>query len=254
MSLVRDRCICLRKVEYSETSQILSLFGHAHGIVRVIAKGAHRKTKAGASKFSGGIDLLDVGNALFTDRPDSDMATLTEWELSEGHLQLRKSLRGLYLGFYAAELVSLLIEEKDPHPDLFHHLERTLIELGGPRTEQMFVAFQIDLLRETGYLPELGLCAQCGQTVEQTGTVSFVPSCGGVVCRDCERAFAQRTPIHARVLGVLRYVMKVNNHDSRRLPALTRHQSDPINRVVADHVEHVLGQRLRSRHFVENLI
>ena len=27
MALVHDRCICLRKVEFSETSQILTLFG-----------------------------------------------------------------------------------------------------------------------------------------------------------------------------------------------------------------------------------
>ena len=45
MALVSDRCICLRKTEYSETSQILTLFGYIHGITRVIAKGAHRRTK-----------------------------------------------------------------------------------------------------------------------------------------------------------------------------------------------------------------
>ena len=61
MPLVNDRCICLRKIEYSETSQILALFSRGHGLVRVIAKGAHRRTKAGASKFDGGVDLLDVG-------------------------------------------------------------------------------------------------------------------------------------------------------------------------------------------------
>src|SRR5512146_3135762 len=101
MSLVQDRCICLRKVEYSETSQILTLFGRAHGLVRVIAKGAHRTTKAGASKFGGGVDLLDVAHAVFTDRPERDLSMLTEWKLREGHLELRTSLRGLYLGFYA---------------------------------------------------------------------------------------------------------------------------------------------------------
>src|SRR3712207_7995583 len=53
MPLVRDRCICLRRTEYSETSQILTLFAREHGIVRAIAKGAHRRTKAGASKFDG---------------------------------------------------------------------------------------------------------------------------------------------------------------------------------------------------------
>jgi hypothetical protein len=43
----------------------------------------------------------------------------------------------------------------------------------------------------------------------------------------------------------------VNGQESRRLPGLTRHQTDPINRVLADHVEHTLGRRLRTRKFVE---
>src|SRR5437762_6823809 len=114
--IVSDSCICLRTTEYSETSQILSLFSRNHGLLRVIAKGAHRTTKAGASKFGGGIDLLDLAHALFTDRTDRDLATLTEWSLKDGHLALRQNLRAVYLAQYAAELVSLLIEEHDPHP------------------------------------------------------------------------------------------------------------------------------------------
>src|SRR6476646_11253288 len=108
MPLVNDRCICLRKLQYSETSQILTLFARDHGITRVIAKGAHRRTKAGASKFDGGVDLLDVGDAVFTGDPGRDLGTLTEWSLRDGHRALRSSLRGLYLGIYAAELVGTL--------------------------------------------------------------------------------------------------------------------------------------------------
>src|SRR6201986_453393 len=100
MALVADRCICLRKFEYSETSQILWLFSRAHGIVRVIAKGAHRTTKAGASKFGGGIDLLDLADAVFIHDAQRELATLTAWGLREGHLGLRRSLRGIYLGLY----------------------------------------------------------------------------------------------------------------------------------------------------------
>src|SRR3982751_5647312 len=109
MSLARDKCICLRKVEYSETSQILLLFSREHGLLRAIAKGAHRRTKAGASKFDGGLDLLDLGDAVFSLRLEKDLATLTEWSLRDGHLELRSNLRALYLGQYAAELCSLLI-------------------------------------------------------------------------------------------------------------------------------------------------
>src|SRR5438034_419460 len=82
-ALARDRCVCLRKVEYSETSQILLLFGREHGLLRVIAKGAHRKTKVGASKFGGGLDLLDVGDAVFTFDPAKELNILTEWDLRE---------------------------------------------------------------------------------------------------------------------------------------------------------------------------
>src|SRR3954469_6534340 len=161
MALSSDRCICLRKVEYSETSQILSLFGRAHGVMRVIAKGAHRTTKAGASKFGGGIDLLDVGDAVFTLDLEKQLGTLTEWRLTEGHLELRRNLRAIYLGQYAAELVGFLIEEHDAHPELYDRLEQTIAELGTPRLEEAFLAFELDLLRETGYLAELGACVQC---------------------------------------------------------------------------------------------
>ena len=69
MPLVSDRCICLRKTEFSETSQILTLFSRTFGVVRLMAKGAHRRTKAGSSKFDGGIDFLDLGQAVFSHDP-----------------------------------------------------------------------------------------------------------------------------------------------------------------------------------------
>ena len=162
MALARDRCICLRKIDYSETSQILALFAREHGLLRVIAKGAHRRTKAGASKFDGGLDLLDLGDAVFTFDPGRELNLLTEWHLLEGHLDLRRSLRGVYLAQYAGELTSMLFEEHDAHPALFDRLVQTLPELATPRAEETFLAFELDLLRESGYLPELSGCAECG--------------------------------------------------------------------------------------------
>src|SRR5437870_1480523 len=148
MALQSDACICLRKVEYSETSQILTLLSRTHGIFRAIAKGAHRKTRAGASRFGGGVDLLDLGQGVFTHDPARELATLTEWQLTEGHLALRGNLRALYLGQYAAELVFSMLEEHDPHPEIFDRLQHALEELATERIEEAFLAFELDLLRE----------------------------------------------------------------------------------------------------------
>ena len=48
-------------------------FAREHGVIRLIAKGAHRRTKAGASKFDGGIDLLDLGDAVFSHAPEREL-------------------------------------------------------------------------------------------------------------------------------------------------------------------------------------
>lgn len=252
MALVRDRCICLRRTEYSETSQILTLFSREHGIVRAIAKGAHRRTKAGASKFDGGIDLLDNGDAVFTHDPGRDLATLTEWTLREGHLGLRNTLRGMYLALYAGELVGRLVEEHDPHPHLFDRLEATVGELTTPRLEQAFLAFQLDLLRETGYLAELARCAACGNAIADTGPVYFSPARGGVVCRNCEGVTPDRMQVDVRLVRLLQSILRLprTNGSAQRLPQLTRHQTDPVNKLFADQIQHTLGRKLQLVDYV----
>lgn len=252
MPLVRDRCICLNKTEYSESSQILTLFGREQGITRVIAKGAHRRTKAGASRFDGGVDLLDIGQAVFSADPARELVPLTEWKLQEGQLDLRRSLRGILLGLYAAELVGRLIEAHDPHPHLFDRLEGTLGDLATPRREEAFLAFELDLLRESGYAIELFACVECGVAVAEGNPICFSASRGGVVCRACETLLPDRTQINARLLGLLQALLRLPraNGVPQRLPQLTRPQTDPINRVLADQIEHTLGRRLRLLKYV----
>jgi DNA repair protein RecO (recombination protein O) len=254
MPLVHDRCICLRKVEYSETSQILALLSRDHGLLRVIAKGAHRTTKHGASKFGGGIDLLDVGDAVFTHSPDKELATLCEWTLRDGHLDLRRNLRAMYLGLYAAELVATLIEEHDAHAELFGRLEQALAELQTPRVEEAFVTFELDLLRETGYLPQLESCDACGVRIGENSRAFFSPASGGVVCRNCEGATPDRIEVDPRVLRIAQGLLQPPHPSpgapGQRLPRLSRHQSDPLNRILAGHIEHTLSKRLRLTAYV----
>lgn len=258
-----DRAICLRKLDYSETSQILAIFTRGHGLLRVIAKGAKRSTKAGDSRFSGGLDLLEVGEAVFLHWPEKEMSQLTEWTLEEGHLGLRESLRAMYLGQYAAELVGTLFEEHDAHPAVFDDLEglvRVLAGGGGGSggkmgVEEAGLAFQLRVLESAGILPELGMCTGCGR-VGSGGY--FSPGRGGVVCGECERVYPDRVVLHeslarlgVRVLGLGREVGGGRVEFGRmRLPKLTRLQTDPLNRVLLAHVAQVTGRFPRMGEFV----
>jgi len=252
MPLARDLSICLRRLDYSETSQILLLFGREHGLLRVIAKGAHRRTKAGASKFDGGLDLLDLGEAVFIHDTNKELSILTEWSLREGHLDLRKNLRPLYLGQLAAEMVGNLIEEHDPHPEVFDPMLICLTELSTARVEESFLAFALDLLRDTGYLPELDVCVGCSRKISTEPTAFFSPARGGVVCRQCEGQIPDRLNIDIRLVRLLQTLLKLpqSNGNRSRLPRLTRHQTDPINQMLLDHVEYAVGKKLRLRGYV----
>jgi DNA repair protein RecO (recombination protein O) len=240
MPLVSDDAICLRKTEYSETSQILTLLTRSQGIVRLIAKGAHRRTKAGASRFDGGIDLLDEGQCIFTGDTSRELAILTDWKLREGHLELRRKLRGIYLAMYSAELVSMTLEEHDPHPEVFDSLQRTLTQLAGPPIEEAFLAFELELLRQTGFVPEFAQCANCHNPIGDREDVWFAASRSGIVCRNCHNSFLQRMTLDVRLLRLVR-AMQVA--DPTRLPRLTRHQTDPLNYLLAEHIEHTLGKQ-----------
>jgi DNA repair protein RecO (recombination protein O) len=253
VALASDQCLCLGKTEYSETSQVLTLFSRNHGIVRVLARGAHRRTKAGAGRFDGGIDLLDLGAGVFTEDPKADLATLTEWKLLNGHLELRRSLRALRLGLYAAELVSLVIEARDPHPDLFDRLMRTLPELATERREEALLAWELDLLKQSGYLPELFACVSCRANPPEGRQFYFSAGAGGLICQKCQSRFPDRRKIDAPLLRLAQSILGLPraNGVAQRLPRLTRLQSDPLNRLLIEHITYTLGRRLRTTSYVQ---
>ena len=55
--LVKDSGICIKAVDYSETSQIVTLFTYHNGKVQAIAKGSKRKK----SSFEGQIEIFTKG-------------------------------------------------------------------------------------------------------------------------------------------------------------------------------------------------
>lgn len=251
MPLCSDRCICLRRIEYSETSQILALFGRSFGLFRAMAKGAHRRTKAGSSKFDGGIDLLDVGDAVMTDPTTRELAQLTEWKLQDGHLELRRELRPIHLAMYCAELVGLMLHENDPHPELYDLLIWALAELPTDRREESFVAFQLELLRQSGFLPELGVCIQCGKPVT-AGRIIFSPQQGGIICGRCPAPEGPRLVADAMLVRMLQTILRLPRAGGipQRLPRLGRRQADPVNRLLMQYMQYTLGHELRVASYV----
>jgi DNA repair protein RecO (recombination protein O) len=179
MPTVTDNAICIRRWDYAETSQTVSLFLRSHGIVRGLVKGAKR-ARGG---FEGGIDLLTHGQVVAIIKPARDLATVTQWRMISTFRALREQLGANRAGLYMADLVHHMLTEHDPHPRLFDALRSALSGLGDPeRVDETLLRFEWTILLETGFRPQLERDAETGGELTPTkATLGFSPTAGGIV-------------------------------------------------------------------------
>lgn len=200
METRRDEALVVRLTEYSETSQIATLFTALNGLVRLIAKGARRSTK---TRFAAGLDLLELGDVMFVPpRGDAQLGTLMEWTQRDAFSGLRREALRLYGAMYAAELVTRMTEENDPHPRLYAGLVEAGRTLSGTApAAPAIVAFQERLLHEVGYAPDLHNCVGCKHHPADRQRVYFSAGGGGIVCRDCEMHVVEKRRVPAGLLA-----------------------------------------------------
>ena len=122
--LTKDTAICIRTLDYSETSQIVTFFTKATGKITAIAKGSKRQK----SSFDGPIEILDFGKIVFSDSGTEKLAVLTEFQQQPAP-SLLGNLFAYNSSLFAAELVNRLTDDYDPHPQLFDDFAQLLINI-----------------------------------------------------------------------------------------------------------------------------
>ncbi len=195
MPTVSATGLIIRGTDWSETSRIVTLWTREFGKVRALAKGGRRPR----SPFESALDLLTLCSIVLIRKPGGGLDLLTEARAVERFVGLRQSLTGLYAGVYVAELLGDLTQDDDPHATLFEEAVATLTDLtaGTPPRMLRLLRFEMVLLRELGYAPQLEACAGCrGELVPGPG-LGFSPAAGGVVCGRCRvppRGWRRLTP------------------------------------------------------------
>jgi DNA repair protein RecO (recombination protein O) len=203
MRTMKDEAITLRRLDYSESSQVLVFLTRLHGPQRLIAKGIKRGTK---KKFAVGIDLLERGQVVYIGCARGEgLGTLTEWRQLDLHLGLRSDLPQWYAAQYAAEITAGMTEQEDPHPELYDALAALLGALNGESDPlPLVIAYQSAVLTATGLWPDLTRCVICDRPAPPGRAAYFSAHQGGLVCRACEGPLVEKRKVSAATLTALR--------------------------------------------------
>lgn len=195
--LTKDLALCLRAVDYSETSQIVTLFARSAGKISAIAKGSKRLK----SPFEGPIEPFAYGQIVFSSTDTAKLATLTEFAQSPAFTVTAANHLALNAALFSLELTSSLVDDFDPHPELFDSLVVFLKNLcrrqtpadKQPDTLALLILFQLTLLGEIGLQPILNSCVNCrSPRVADWPQAYFSSSANGLLCKDCEAGFQDK--------------------------------------------------------------
>jgi len=147
-----DIAVCLRQWDYSETSQTAALLCRRLGLVRVLGKGTRRPDP----RFSGGLEIGTLGEAVIVPRASSALAVLAGWDLRETYRTSRAELTGYYAAMFALEVVLNLLPEGEPHPAVFDALVALLGRDSSQPWSRAVATYLWAVLSDTGYRPSLG--------------------------------------------------------------------------------------------------
>ncbi len=144
-----------------------------------------------------------MGAVAWNARLDTQLGTF-HWDASHNlAAPLMGDARRLMLMNAAFGLIDALLPEREPYTDLYRETLAMLTQLaqGGASADNVYLNWEIALLRDLGYALDLSACSGCGRGDD---LCYLSPRTGRAVCRDCGEPYASRLyrlPVSLNITG-----------------------------------------------------
>lgn len=164
----------LHRIPYRETSYLVDIFTSEQGKLRGVAKGV-RGSKNDRKSLLQAFQLLDVSVS-----GRNDLKNIGRIEAKQSSFNFPD--RNMYCALYLNELVNRVLPEGLPVEDIFECYQSSLQKLSQlnmkdlsalAQIESLLREFEINLLSNLGYMPDLSQCNQTGEGIEAEGHYEY---------------------------------------------------------------------------------
>lgn len=237
--------ITLRRSPVREADLLSVMFTREHGKLELLARGAQRLT----SKLMGHLEPLTLVRVSVARGRSMDQ--ITEAEVVNGFPGTKDSYENAARGLYVAELVDGFSAMSVANEDVFILAVQTLETLGNASDADLALRyFDLQLLRLSGFMPELYNCVECGVELEPERH-RFAAGAGGALCLECGPTEVVVRPLSLPALKLLRLLHRTQS--IAELPQLAVAPS--VEREVRDTLsitlQYWLDRRVKSQEFLE---
>ncbi len=236
--------IVLRQRRLGDADKIITLYSANYGKLDAVAKGVRRVT----SRLAGHVEPLNHGSYLLAHGRNLDI--ITQAQTIETFQPLRDDLGRLSRALYAVELVDRATEERAENFALYRLLLDTLRRLSQRDDLDLILRFfEMTLLVQLGYRPELRQCVVCGRRLEAERN-AWAPGAGGGVCPNCRPGEMALRPLSVNALKVLRLLQSGNFQEVARL-RIAPELAEELERHLRDAIHYALERDVRSAAFLD---
>ena len=242
----QTEAIIIKKTKLGEADRILTLYTPHLGKIQGFAKSLRRPK----SKMAGHLELLT--HSMVSLARGRNLDTIIGSQTINSFLPLKSDLELTSYGLYAIELVDQFTAEHIEDYPLFQLLLEILHCLcRGGDNELTLRYFELHLLNEVGYRPQLQQCVSCHQALEPV-TNAFCSAAGGVLCPVCSQSQPLIHPISVNTLKVLRF-LQTSDYDTAAKLKMDPELSHQLEIVMRDYLKYLLEREVKSAAWLDSL-
>ncbi len=242
----QTEAIIIKKTKLGEADRILALYTPHLGKIQAVAKGVRRPR----SKLSGHLELLT--HSLVSLARGRNLDTVTGSQTINSFLPLKSDLWLTSCALYVTELVNQFTADHVENYPLFRVLLETMKELCRADDRELTLRyFELHLLNEVGYRPQLQQCVAC-QTPLAPTTNSFCPGAGGMLCPNCSPSQPFSYPLSVNAQKVLR-LLQNSDYDTASRLKIDAELSRELEKIMSSYLKYLLEREVKSAAWLDTL-
>jgi DNA repair protein RecO (recombination protein O) len=198
--IIKTEAFVLSKLEFGDTSSIVSLFTRSSGKLSAIIKGG----RSPKSKIGHIADPLNHLQVILYKKDTREIQILSSADIISHYSKIKNDIEKLKYSYAILELVKKLTPENEVNERLFNGLIRIfyLFESSEEHPKVLFGRFFMFFLAELGYELQIEKCASCGKSNLTDADLSYNFELG-ILCGNCGKNYIESFQIFSELFSYL---------------------------------------------------